>query len=118
MVGLGGALLCPHEESRVPEAGESAPAAPGRPRTTVYVDGGKGTMGLCLDCKRGMERLIARRAPLDAVVGEFLRLGYSRRDAAQFHAEMGASFVARLWRSIVNRALVHQVSEPRRGVLA
>lgn len=120
MVNAAGAVLCPHADSRVPEGptAGSAPVAPDRPRTTVYVNGGAGTMGLCLECKRTMERLVRTAANLSDVTAVLLRLGYDRADAARFHADMAPRGPVRLWRRIVNRALVHLVPAPAREATA
>jgi hypothetical protein len=91
---------------------------PDRPRTTVYVDAGAGAMGLCLECKGTMETLIRTRAGLLEVAAVLLRLGYDRADAARFHADMAPRGPLRLWRRIVNPALVHLVPAPAREATA
>jgi len=108
------AMLCPHPGNRV---GSPAPLAAGEQRATVYVDGAKGTMGLCLACKAAMERLIARDASLADVMSDLRRLGYGRRDAIEFHAQMRLG-PARWWRRLVNPLAARRLPDPRPEVTA
>lgn len=102
----------------LPAADVMCPHADERALCCVYVSGGKGTMGLCLTCKGAMEGLIARRDGLVEVVATLAALGYPRQDAARFHAELGATWPSKLWRRLVNRALVHLMPVPAREALA
>lgn len=54
----------------------------------VVVPNGRGTMALCLACKRGFEQLgrdvLADRIGPREVVARVVEMGYSRRDGAAF----------------------------------
>lgn len=72
----------------VADATESCPHPEARARAVVVVQKRKGTMALCLACKRGFERIIAARkageiGPAE-VVAQVVAMGYDRRNAALF----------------------------------